>query len=352
MSMKLPEVKILIIAASLLLLIGCTLRAKSSRAIEASSPISPKCGNERHSRRSAQRAISLYFLNTRSGWVILGDGLYQTVDSGKTWTLLNHNEMGLQALIFVDDVNGWGYSDQWQTIRRSSLIFRSQDGGHSWREVLEIPTPIYSIDFLDKQVGYVSGRWYPMQITSNGGETWQKIEGVPEGLKVIYFLNEREGFGYGDGIWHTDDCGLTWKEKVSSESFDGDLYAGAFVDTSGYLVGSNGQVWRTGSGSVWQQVTNLPVKAEALTAADFISAKEGWLSGWLKKGDGVSNGTGVVLHTMNGGDSWQVSSRWSSGVGSIKFMNSNEGCATDGNGDLLHTSDAGQSWNIQRLPQT
>ena len=350
--MKHLMVKTVIVTILLAVLLGCTSRAKSNRAVEASSPTSPKCAQDRHVRTSSTRADSLYFLNTRSGWAILNNGLYQTVDGGKTWELLNHNGIGLQALIFVDDMNGWGYSDQWQTERRSSLVFRSEDGGRSWRQALELPTPIYSIDFVDKLVGYVSGRWYPIQMTNDGGQTWQKIEGVAEGVKIIHFLNEREGWGYGNGIWYTDDCGLTWTEKVSSDSFEGDLYAGAFVDNSGYLVGSNGQVWRSGSGRVWQQVTNLPLKAEALTAADFISAKEGWLSGWLKKGDGVRNGTGIVLHTMNGGDSWQVSSRWPSGIGSIKFVNSDEGWATDGDGKLLHTSDAGKSWKIKQLPQT
>lgn len=110
---------------------------------------------------SSQHADELYFLNANLGWVILGSGLYQTVDGGKTWTLLNRNDLGLQAVIFVDQLNGWGYVDAWQTERRSSLVFRSRDAGHAWQKVLELPTPIYSVDFLDKTVGYASGRCIP-----------------------------------------------------------------------------------------------------------------------------------------------------------------------------------------------
>lgn len=69
---------------------------------------------------------------------------------------------------------------------------------------------------------------YPIQLTNDGGETWQKIEGGEEGLKVIHFINEREGWGYGNGIWHTDDCGLTWTESVSSQTFEGD-YTRAYL---------------------------------------------------------------------------------------------------------------------------
>src|SRR3989442_911965 len=98
--MKHLLVRTIIVAISLALLLGCTSRAKSNLAFHSSSPILPTCAKDRHLRISSQRADSLYFLNTGSGWAILGSGLYQTVNGGKTWELLNHNEIGLQAVIF------------------------------------------------------------------------------------------------------------------------------------------------------------------------------------------------------------------------------------------------------------
>jgi photosystem II stability/assembly factor-like uncharacterized protein len=119
--MKRALIQVVIITVSQFLVAGCASRAEDQKQ---SSGISAQCVRDRHTRISSQRADQLYFLNPHLGWVILGRGLYQTVDGGKTWTLLNGNDLGLQAVIFVDQLNGWGYVDAWQTERRSSLVFR------------------------------------------------------------------------------------------------------------------------------------------------------------------------------------------------------------------------------------
>ena len=328
-------------------MLGCRSRAEKTSEVTSDARMAPECVKGRHNRNSLQRADSLYFLNSPLGWAILAHGLYRTTDGGSTWVLLNRNESNLQSLIFVDESTGWAYTDEWQTERRSSSVFQTQDGGRSWRKVLEIPTPIYSIDFLDKQVGYVRGRWYPMQMTINGGRTWQEIEGAEEGMKILYFVDERKGWGYGNGLWRTDDCGLSWTEVISSDGFNGELYAGTFVDNSGYLVGSDGQFWRTSNAQTWQQA-NLPLKMEVLTGVEFISAKEGWISGWIRKGDAIRSGPGAILHTTNGGDSWEVASRWPVGVGSVRFLNSINGLAIDSNGNLMHTNDGGKHWKVNQ----
>src|SRR2546421_2823887 len=191
----------ILIALCILLLVGCASRLGSAslpNRLIKDTGVSLK--EIPHGRLSIQKASALYFLNPAIGWALTSKGLYSTRDGGKTWTFLYDDDIDLQKFIFVNDQDGWGFTNNWGTEKRSSSVFRTQDGGRSWRKVLEAGTPLYTIDFINERIGYVSGRWLPLQLTTDGGETWKNIEGNKEGIKQIFFYNEKDGYGYGDGI--------------------------------------------------------------------------------------------------------------------------------------------------------
>lgn len=349
----------ILLIVSLLAYVGCASRAKSdhaSRVVPSTLVTSPETSTGVSVTK--QQASGIYFLNEKISWALCGEAqLCGTTDGGKTWKVLNRGDLRhATELIFANERDGWAVLNESPYERRADFVLRTQDGGRTWREVLDIDSPIYGINFLNERVGYVTARWTPTYHTTDGGETWKELPAklhpsISEGLHHVFFVSENEAWGYGGGIYHTNDGGRTWTEIVSDEEISGELYSASFVDEkTGWIVGSGREVWRTTDGRTWQRMMSVPSAADEpdaitkempsnLYSVSFINRNEGWL---------VANDK-TVLHTADGGMTWQVVSRWSGGVDAVRFVNQREGWAIDNEGNLLHTTDAGRSWEVQRI---
>jgi photosystem II stability/assembly factor-like uncharacterized protein len=283
-------------------------------------------------------ASPLYFINERVGWALTKESLYTTENGGKTWTKLA--SVGLQnfkALEFVSEQQGLAIRDDWNSKKRSNTVLRTQDGGRSWREVLAVPTPIYTIDFIDHRVGYVSGRWYPIHQTNDGGDTWRKTNGI-EGLNYLYFLDKNEGWGFGGAIWHTNDGGKTWNQVVPYEQVS-DLFSVRFIDKSTAWILGGQELWFTADGATWHKYTKLPATEGPFAAIDFVSNQEGWI---------VSD-SGSIIHTQDGGSAWETIAHSQIRFSCIRFNSPTRGWALDKNGELFQTVNGGSKWEAVSL---
>jgi len=357
-----------LILGTLSAICGCALRAESGRTNtnenSASSLPSPAPGEASTStstdlptsttgasappsltprKRLAHSVISdpastLYFTNQRSGWVLLGDALYGTNDGGETWVRLNQRPLrSYNKIIFVTELKGYALQDDWNTEKRSSTILSTSNGGRAWRKILELPTPVSTINFVKDQVGYVVGRWYPIHRTADGGKTWRAMGGV-EGLNYLYFTSEKEGWGYGGAIWRTEDGGETWSQVVPYEQV-ADLWDAKFIDrASGWMIGGRQQLWVTSDGRTWRQVVNLPVSQKRLVALDFVN-DEGW----------IASEDGLIIHTRDRGATWQVIATLEKQLSAIKFNDELKGWAVGKRGEFFRTKDGGANWEIVSL---
>ena len=202
---------------------------------------------------------------------------------------------------FLSALRGW-------TVGHEGVILNTIDGGKTWNpQQSGVTEDLQRIVFIDEKHGWIGGNKVVLR-TENGGETWQAIR---EGLEAIsyisaiHFINPQVGwFGANDAqTFHTGDGGKTFRLQ------------------------------KTGLG-------NTPI-----SDLHFINTKEGWAvtPRMMRAGS-------YILHTVDGGDNWQVQSRtnWY-GVG-IHFMNETAGWMVLANGASLLTTDGGTTWK-QTLPK-
>lgn len=175
----------------------------------------------------------------------MGDGVYKSMDAGKTWT-----HLGLEKTRHISDViihpsnpdiiyvsaQGAQYAPS-----NERGIYKSVDGGKTWKNILFINdntgASSLTMDMNNPRILYASmwqHRRYPWIIESggkssglfkstDGGETWNKLKiGLPKdfgksGISVSRANSERvyaviEAQGEKGGVYRSDDAGKKWKQ--------------------------------------------------------------------------------------------------------------------------------------------
>lgn len=176
------------------------------------------------------------------GNVAAGNGIYKTVDGGKTWTHVwkQEGQIGTMVVhpanadIAFAAVLGKAFGPNGER-----GIYRTQDGGKTWQQVLKKDNDTGASDIaMDPSnpailfAGFWQARRTPWDLTSggpgsglyvsrDGGDTWTALKGkgLPDGLwgkvgvavapsngRRVYALIEAEA----GGLFKSDDGGETW----------------------------------------------------------------------------------------------------------------------------------------------
>lgn len=179
----------------------------------------------------------------------MGDGVYKSMDAGKTWT-----HLGLEKTRHISDViihptnpdvmyvsaQGAQYAPT-----KERGIYKTTDGGKSWEKVFYVNSKTgassLSMDMNNPRILYAA-MWqhqrYPWYMESGGedsglykstdaGETWTKLENrLPKdfgkaGISVSRANSERvfaviEAEGKKGGVYRSDDAGKSWKQVNSN----------------------------------------------------------------------------------------------------------------------------------------
>lgn len=265
-------------------------------------------------------------------WIVGDWGtLLKSVDSGKTFEFVGNRfeRKSLKGIQFVDTTHGWiiTYSTP-NDPENSGYIYHTQDGGETWQEQLKTEPALFSLHFVDKMNGWVVGDRRSIYVTNDGGQTWR-------------FLTE------GSNERHTDEYGQP--EYLGNEPLHTfTLYDVDFPDNQhGWVVGDLGVIlsidhrMKKEGGRLWKHQRGGPRfhnSADALLlGVDFVSEKLGWAVG--------ENGT--ILHTRNGGITWDAQSSPTHLLFDICITSNNKAYVVGDRGAILQTGDSGSNWESQ-----
>ncbi len=313
----------------------------------------------------------VFFRDTQEGWAVGERGtIIHTTDGGKTWihvdsktqhdlhsitvtkeicwvagdwgTLLRSMDGGksfeiqpaffgnrsIKAVHFIDTAHGWCITSAIPDAHQpAGYIYRTQDGGRTWRVQFETKIALFSLHIVDRLTVWVVGDRRSIYRTTDGGRTW-------------HFLTE------GSNARHTGEYGQPdYLGKEPLHTFT--LYDVDFVDGQhGWIVGDLGVVLYSASPEksgerLWKHQRGGPRfhnSADAvLLAVDFVSDKLGWAVGE----------SGTIIHTTNGGLTWHTQSTPSHLLFDLHITTDNTAYAVGDRGAILKTTDSGATWRVQ-----
>ena len=243
---------------------------------------------------------SLHFVNADTGWAVGGSALNSTVNKttngGRAWQSQASGGTSTGSVFFVNSRYGWVYG--------TGTSRKTTDGGNSWTTFFT--SPIYSIFFLTPDTGWwVNNGTYGGYVdkTTDGGAHYNSAHVTnPTYLNSVYFTNANTGWVVGDygAILKTTDGGNTWGSKTSGTNAS--LKSVCFPDSShGWAVGDSGVILKTtDGGNTWFVSSQVrDVTSASFLSVSFVDANHGWAvanNGTIWK---YTNTTGILNTTIS-----------------------------------------------------
>ena len=262
-------------------------------------------------------------------WALIAGELFRSLDGGNTWRQTTTPPVRNNAVSFANANEGWVLatgSPATQCMQQPATIWHTADAGATWQDLgaggIAARQCKSWISFIDTRHGFVSA-WDPntpaiIYATTDGGLSWTASAPLP------------------------DPPGQTTAGSVSSlvasrvGRADGRLYVAASGWQQSYVyVSDNG-------GANWSHLVKLP-NAATMASMSFVDARHWWLS--------AEGGTRV---TSDGGVTWRPSTgpQFAAPIAPvITFADSSVGYATV-RGGIQRTNDGGATWTAIRTPGT
>lgn len=267
------------------------------------------------------------FADAKNGFMTDGaNKSYATKDGGITWELKSVGFGGARSIQFVNKQTGW-------LVGNDGRLYKSTDLGQSWTNVATAAgVSLSSAYFQTETLGW-SQRYSGAQFayTRDGGKTWTEMT-LPNGVASMRMGEQAwVAVGAAGAVHVSTDSGATWNAAYTGTATA--LNALAFSDAKTvWVVGSEGTLLKSeDAGAKWTLV-RLPSSNGTLRGIRFANAKIGWIVG-----DG-----GLILATQDGGKTWrQQPSGTNMALTSVQVVDANTAWITGVNGLVLATGNGG-----------
>lgn len=243
----------------------------------------------------------------------------------------------------------------------------------------DFETDLWASHFVDEDYGWVAGSAGYILHTDDGGATWNRQEtGTELDFRDLFFLDRDNGWavanfgtdqGFGNGMWskgtlfHTTDGGETW---ALVREFGDKLDWVRFNDSdTGWIQGGpDGAYETTDGGESWNPIDRLPEPGYELSfeheigthphnvaAVSFVDEETGWLCGTRNDPETSGGFYGMILHTTDNGDTWQIQyEEYGMYPRAIDFYDADFGVVAGYYGAKYVTRDGGSTWTKHARP--
>jgi photosystem II stability/assembly factor-like uncharacterized protein len=260
----------------------------------------------------------------------------------------------IDGMSFVNPTTGWIGT-------ASGSIHHTADGGATWVEQYNDPYLYFrSIMFTDPQRGWAGTlvSWHLLYQTTDGGTTWTEVWPIPEprpsavcGLwaassQVIYGVGSYSGPAR---MIKTSNGGASWGSSDLAPLLSTAIDVFFFNDLEGFVVGGRGHfpdsirsvVLHTADGGAsWQEAYFGPRRGEWGWKINFPDPDTGYIS--LER----FNGPMVVLKTVNRGLNWTELPFENYNQQGIGFSTPQLGWVGGSDNPTFGTTDGGLTWNL------
>ncbi len=273
----------------------------------------------------------------RHGWAVGDAGrILTTADAGVTWSSQTSNTgVVLNDVVFTTDLEGWA-------VGVGATVRHTTDGGANWGTVIPGATEnLHGVWFATRDTGWAVGNLGAVVRTFDRGATWSKQNLPTAGgaLNDVSFIGTRFGWAVGDNgfIFATTDRGISWTAVTPAITAANlkSVWRQSFLRAN--AVGATGAAPRCADDGVGNPEWTLvnPGALFQIEGVCFATDLIGWCVGL--------NGTGFVLRSGDGGQSWAPQTATaSSSLNAVYFIDSEHGWAVGNGGVILHTATGGQ----------
>ena len=312
---------------------------------------------ETWSKQNSGTGANLYSITAIGGecpWVCGYDVVLHSYDQGETWDKIN------------TPVHTWFWEidqkdcDEIWVCGNKNLVMNTRDHGATW-QIHSVPTTfnLMGIDIVPNGDFRACGNQATVIRSSDGGDTWVNENQMP--FMDMYAIETRGivGPAYAVGskgnILETLNGGNTWSLKESATLYQLNDVCFQSFSSAVYAVGWYGQVVKKEepADAVFEVLNKKP--NHFMMDMDFINADTGWVVGG-EIVDDAGTKDGIILHTVNGGNTWENQHSQSVNFYSVDFIKENEGwvvgksSASYGEGVIQHTVNGGKNWSSQSNP--
>jgi len=303
---------------------------------------------------------------------ILGEGLLKSTDNGNTWVQLNtpsgFNFYYLNDIVLDPNNPNWIYvisRDSTFSSLPKGKLFRSQDGGISWQQLIEFNS--YGVDIAidpfdsDNMIIGCNSDVYRTNNAQSASPTYINMSpgNIPSSRTTVAYAPSEQDKVYifinsdNEDMWVSDDGGATWTgtNTTTYKYFPHqEIWVDPF-DSDALLFGGYKLEYSTDGGALWQDCTYPYDDINGNAAGANNSAHFGITKILPSNVYNGTTATGIYISTLGGiyyrGDVWSGGTAgWSSKVGNTAHTHCTSGAvSTDGNTLLAGSYDNSFSWS-------